>query len=331
MLAIHHFLTNFGMIGTVFFATASSSAQCTEQWLPGEGIPGLSGAVYATAVYDDGSGPALYVGGSFTVAGEVLANNIAKWEPGAPGSWSPLGSRIGGVSSPQVHTLIVYNGELIAAGNFTTAGWTQANFIARWDGTNWSPLGSGMNDLVQTLSEYNGELIAGGWFTSAGGMEANRIARWDGASWSPLASGMNSGVMALTEYNGNLITGGFFTTAGGMEANRIARWDGTSWSPLDSGMNSIVKALTEYNGELIAGGNFTSAGGHVSAYWARWGLGPLLGDLDGDCIVGMADLTVLLDNWGPCPPPEKGECPADLNGDGVVNTIDLLILFANWG
>ncbi len=52
-------------------------------------------------------------------------------------------------------------------------------------------------------------------------------------------------------------------------------------------------------------------------------------DLDGDGIVGVADLLILLANWGPCLP--KGECPADLNDDGSVGVADLLILLANWG
>ena len=53
-----------------------------------------------------------------------------------------------------------------------------------------------------------------------------------------------------------------------------------------------------------------------------------LGDLNGDCVVGVADLLLLLAAWGPCPP---GGCLGDLNGDGVVGVGDMLILFANWG
>ena len=54
-----------------------------------------------------------------------------------------------------------------------------------------------------------------------------------------------------------------------------------------------------------------------------------LGDLDGDCIVGVPDLLILLGNWGRCSPDEK--CTADLNGDGLVGVIDLLLLLSNWG
>ena len=49
-------------------------------------------------------------------------------------------------------------------------------------------------------------------------------------------------------------------------------------------------------------------------------------DLDGDGMVGPADLLALLGAWGPCP-----GCPEDLNGDTVVDVADLLLLLSAWG
>ena len=56
---------------------------------------------------------------------------------------------------------------------------------------------------------------------------------------------------------------------------------------------------------------------------------PPLGDLDGDCQVGAADLLILLSSWGPCD--DCGNCPADLDDNCVVGAADLLILLVNWG
>ncbi len=53
------------------------------------------------------------------------------------------------------------------------------------------------------------------------------------------------------------------------------------------------------------------------------------GDLNGDGVVDVSDVLLLLGAWGPCP--EDKPCTADLNGDGVVDVTDLLILLANWG
>jgi hypothetical protein len=181
--------------------------------------------------------------------------------------------------SSSVYALAVYNGQLTAGGGFTTAGGVSANRIAAWDGSSWSPLGTGMNWEVLAFAEYDGRLMAGGYFSTAGGVSANRIAAWDGSSWSPLGTGMDGGpdgepldphVFALAEYEGQLIAGGSFTTAGGVSANYIAAWDGSSWSPLGTGMDGgqlgpRVAALAEYNGPLIAGGYFITAGG-VSVY-----------------------------------------------------------------
>jgi len=51
-----------------------------------------------------------------------------------------------------------------------------------------------------------------------------------------------------------------------------------------------------------------------------------LGNLNGDGVVNIIDLFILLRSWG-----ENPSSPADLNGNGVVNLMDILILFANWG
>ena len=73
--------------------------------------------------------------------------------------WGPLGS---GMNS-YVNTLTVYNDELIAGGYFTTAGSVTCNYVARWNGSTWQPLGSGLDyDDDWALTVYSGELIAGG-------------------------------------------------------------------------------------------------------------------------------------------------------------------------
>ena len=52
---------------------------------------------------------------------------------------------------------------------------------------------------------------------------------------------------------------------------------------------------------------------------------PLPEDLNGDGTVGFADLTQLLNAWGPC------ACPEDLNGDSGVGFADLTQLLNAWG
>jgi hypothetical protein len=122
-----------------------------------------------------------------------------------------------------VSALAVSGGTLYASGAFTWAGGHQVNYIAQWDGSSWSALGSGMNTFVYALAVSGGTLYAGGEFWTAGGNAANYIAQWDGSSWSALGSGMGGGpypyvypyVYALAVSGGTLYAGGAFTTAGG--------------------------------------------------------------------------------------------------------------------
>ena|GEM_PF-3768355 len=74
--------------------------------------------------------------------------------------------------------LIVYDGNLIAGGHFTTAGDVDANYIASWDGSTWSPLGSGTSYRTCALIVYYGSLIAGGEFVAAGSKVAAYLAKW---------------------------------------------------------------------------------------------------------------------------------------------------------
>ena len=56
---------------------------------------------------------------------------------------------------------------------------------------------------------------------------------------------------------------------------------------------------------------------------------PVVGDIDGDGIVGLSDLLILLADWGRCA--DCDDCPSDLDGDCTVGLSDLLTLLANWG
>ncbi|HEU0011040.1 MAG TPA: hypothetical protein VFT34_14575 [Verrucomicrobiae bacterium] len=126
------------------------------------------------------AGTDLYAGGYFTTAGGTTANLIAKWNGNA---WSALGSGLGRTDNftPSVSALAVSGNDLYAGGNFTTADGGPANYIAKWDGTFWYPLGSGMSGgstpYVYALAVSGSSLYAGGSFTTAGGKVSAGIAK----------------------------------------------------------------------------------------------------------------------------------------------------------
>jgi trimeric autotransporter adhesin len=231
---------------------------------------GMNGIVRALTLLPSGD---LIAAGDFTTAGGVTTNRIARWDGNA---WFALGSGVSAGFNPStvyaVHS--PGNGDLVAGGTFTSASGVPASNIARWNGSSWSPYGTGTNGPVRALATLpNGDLVAGGGFAMAGGTQVNRVARWDGTAWTALGSGVNgfSVYALLNRPNGDLLVGGDFTTAGGVPANRIARWNGSSWSPLGSGTSGDVRCMTTMaNGELLAGGQFQTAGGISVNSIARW-------------------------------------------------------------
>jgi len=250
---------------------------CPPSWLPTFGEqPGTDDRIYAMTTFDDGSGEALFVAGDFTSVGNVAANRVAKWDGS---SWAPLGSGMD-FYNDSVYALTVFNdggGEaLYAAGHFDFAGGMEANHIAKWDGSSWAALGSGMEYLNEVNARVNAltvfddgngaALYAGGVFVAAGGVPANDIAKWDGSNWSAVGSGVGSssvdGVLALTTFDDGagmaLYAGGSFGIAGGMVSVGIAKWDGSSWVSLGSGIGGNVLALAAFDDgggiALYAGG-----------------------------------------------------------------------------
>jgi hypothetical protein len=97
----------------------------------------LNGSVNAIAI----SGTDVFVGGSFTNAGGVPgANYIARWD-GA--QWHAVGGANAiSASFPHVKAIAIIGNDVYIGGNFTDAGGvTGANYIARWDGTQWHAVG----------------------------------------------------------------------------------------------------------------------------------------------------------------------------------------------
>lgn len=174
------------------------------------------------------------------------------------------------ISNGSVHALAVIGTDLYVAGGFAKAGGVTVNNIAKWNGTEWSALGTGMDDSVYALAVSGTDLYAGGYFTLAGGAVAYRVAKWNGTAWSGLGAGMNQPVRALAVSGTDLYAGGSFTTAGGVAASRIAKWNGTIWSALGMGMDQNVSALGVSGTNLYAAGDFSIAGSVAVNRIAKW-------------------------------------------------------------
>lgn len=216
------------------------------------------------------AGSYAYFGGSFTnIDGNALGDYVARWNGVG---WEAMGSGTSGqvyAVAPLVTNSTTMAHDVYVGGSFTSAsGVIDTNFIARWDGTNWNALGTGMNSTVTViLPVSSNEVYAGGYFTTAGGVSANRIARWTGTTWQALGGGLSAQPDALRKVGGFLYAGGAFPGA-------ISKWTGSSWVSVGPGLNSYVSTLAEYEfggaARLVAGGNFTNASSNPAANYIAY-------------------------------------------------------------
>lgn len=265
-------------------------------WSAVGGDGDLRGGADVLATFDSGQGEVLYVGGKFDFAGGVPCKNIARWDGR---EFTPLGSGLPGPTGDNsvrpVRALCVHDegagSMLFAGGYFTTSGGAPSNSVARWDGANWSALGSGITGYVNALASYDDgtgpALFAAGFFDFAGGVQAHHIAKWDGVSWSALGTGLTAfggmPALALASYDdgtgAQLYVGGHMYEAGGVPSVYLARWNGTQWSAVGSGVwgnynehevTSLRVVDLGHGPKLFVGGEFAGAGGLASPHLARW-------------------------------------------------------------
>jgi trimeric autotransporter adhesin len=188
-------------------------------------------------VYDDGSGPAIFVQGSFTTIGGIPARHIAKWNGK---QWSAVGSGLGMGG----HTRIYDDGRgpaLYVIGYGYEAGGVPVNNIARWDGVQWEDVGGGTGACAAcpqvlyasaVFDDGTGPgLYVAGYMQQAGGVPARGIARWDGKSWSALGHGIGGGdaimgMAVVDDPRGPSLFVAMTGSIGGSQKFGIAQWVG---------------------------------------------------------------------------------------------------------
>ncbi|MCA9727762.1 MAG: T9SS type A sorting domain-containing protein [Candidatus Eisenbacteria bacterium] len=252
----------------------------------------LHGTVEALASYNG----LLYMGGNFTfdcdVTDEYSSKNLVALVYSGD-------IHIVGELSPEadstVYALQTFDGELYAGGKFTTIGSVSANGIAKYDGTDWSALGDGIepsggNAVYALAVDPTGEerLYIGGHFDEVDGASAYGMASWTGSAFETLpwgdgirnSDGSVGYVYSFRDFDDELVIGGSFATAGGPFSYRAnicsAKYNSFTgsftYSQLGSGTDGPVYALGKVGLKLHVGGDFVGAGGMTGSHshYATW-------------------------------------------------------------
>jgi hypothetical protein len=285
--------------GTLPICGVFAQGICDPEWtdLNGGIQLGFLPIVYQSLPWDDGNSEELYVCGIFELAGGSLpVRNIAKWNGSR---WADVG---GGVTRGTASAIVVCvtshddgSGDaLYIGGLFTLAGSTpNTTYIARWDGSQWSSVGGGMNGNVWDLAEWDDDgagpnppkLYASGEFTLAGGIPASRAAVWDGSTWTALGTGLEFGSQTflagytLEPIDRGVLFGGIFGLAGGLPVRGLALWNGADWETLgpeleNPGFNTSVGDIIVFDGgegpQVHVTGSFISSQGTTLDRIARF-------------------------------------------------------------
>ncbi len=311
-----------------------STSPVAAELAPGTGF--FFGIVDDVVVMPNGN---IVIGGGFYFPGNSAVCLVAMWDGT---TWTRLAD---GVFQEGVSALAVLpNGDLVAAGRFTSLGGTSnADYVARWDGTFdngfavWHAMGKGVNDEVGNVVHIvydltvlpNGKLMMGGafeevWNTSES-ISAKGVAIWDPATstWSSAGKGLSRfgadtagwGYAFATMPDGTLAVGGNFEAVGNAAiadtpSNGVAFWNPTTetWSALG-------------DGEGLASGSTL----HRTVY-------ALATTADGTLVVGGqfkyagGQLSPYIARWG-C---VGTVCEADFNGVNGVTVQDIFDFLTAW-
>lgn len=248
---------------------------------PSERYHGVGGTV--SELLAIGSCGAL-VGGSFSYAGGIRAESIARYDREA--GFSALGEGLLGA----VSAIALGDGETVyAGGNFTDAsGFGIAN-LASWNGVAWEGVGTGTDAPVAALAFHEGVLYVGGELHELNGERITAFAAWDGTTVADLGRGMlghpypgsteraPARVEAITidPATGDVVIAGSFESVGDppVPATNVARWDGAAWHAYGEGLGQASEwptSLAWLDGELVAGGSFLGSGATSLHGVARW-------------------------------------------------------------
>jgi len=250
-------------------------------WQPlGAGLASLDAEPEVLAIRSLPNGDVV-AGGTFAVIGGAQIPGLARWNGS---TWSSLGAGLGvGGHNPAVLSMhVAASGDLYVAGLFDQAGGIAVDSVARWNGSQWSAVGSGLGPALLTAvtSSPTGEVYVAGQFQGSIGLVPGQIAVRSGSGWQTIGV-VDGPVFELIGLpGGTLLAAGSFQNIDGQPVGCVARWAGGVWAPFGglgtTGFVNVVRRLLPLpSGGLLAAGRFaTDTDLAAFAHWdgSSWNL-----------------------------------------------------------
>jgi hypothetical protein len=280
-----------------------------------------------TIVFDDGTGPALYVGGGLTLDNKLSYTPVVKWDGSA---WSDAAPNMSG---SWVYALAVFDdgdGPALYAGGELRVD-DQPARIAKLSGSTWTAIPGQPAFTINALCVHDdgsGEAL----YIAAGGADA--IRRWDGTAWTDLNVGdVWSQVFGLSSFDDGSVTRLYAVGITATDKTPVtvgARyWDGVSW-PLvgdryDIYNTSAIPVYDDGSGPavfatpVVVRGSATEPRVEGISRYVRWQTrcpDALRADYLSDCQSNFFDVRAFIDLFLAQDP------AADFNADGSLDFAD---------
>jgi gliding motility-associated-like protein len=172
-----------------------------------------------------------------------------------------------------IYNLTVHDNVLYAAGMFTKFGNTTCNYVAKFDGVSWQPVGDFKKYIktyspparVQAVQWYKGELYMGGSFLDSAGRNTN-IVKYDGTKWTTVGTGIKESfawVNRMAVFKDELYLGGYFSKTNEIPSSALVKWNGSSFRPYGKytfNEGTSIYGLLPHKDKLVIMGNLQKLG-----------------------------------------------------------------------
>ena len=209
---------------------------------PSNGVSGTYPAVYVMTTYNG----ELYVGGVFTTAGGIAANNLARWNGS---TWDSVGTNGGNGTSGNVSTLALYNGSLFIGGYFSEVN--VGNTIPAFRFAQWTAASGASASSANTVSgdgvflfPPTGLSIA---FTGISGSGSCAVERYDNSASN--ISFSSTPPMFVSQYRFVVSASGFSFTNAELRFNR---------NQIPNAGIGNAQTVTVYRRPTVGAGTFTA-------------------------------------------------------------------------